>query len=145
MGGLAVGDVVVVAVAVGEAVGLGEGVPVALRSMPQVGLVIEGSRIAPTTALVQPASYTFAALPRATTSDQCCVTCGNVKACGCKVLHSCGSCCAGPCCPVEEITIEARYFPAVPLTVPGHSATDYSADDGRGRNIRHEMRAMVHA
>ncbi len=28
----------------------------------------------------------------------CCVRCGNVTACGCRVTMSCGSCCAGSCC-----------------------------------------------
>lgn len=28
----------------------------------------------------------------------CCVNCGSVTACGCKVTMSCGSCCAGACC-----------------------------------------------
>ena len=30
--------------------------------------------------------------------DLCCVTCNEVKACGCAVQAPCGSCCAGECC-----------------------------------------------
>ena len=97
-----------------ETVNAREGVPVALRSMPQVGLVIEGSRIAAPTALVRPAAYTFASMPRATMTDRCCVTCGIVTACGCKVQGDCGFCCVEPCCPPPTVTLEAQFFPATP-------------------------------
>ncbi|MCP4662747.1 MAG: hypothetical protein GY856_45720 [bacterium] len=28
----------------------------------------------------------------------CCVTCEDIRVCGCSVEHSCGSCCESPCC-----------------------------------------------
>ncbi|MBW3571969.1 MAG: hypothetical protein KY467_12770 [Gemmatimonadetes bacterium] len=90
-----------------------EGVPVALRSMPRVGLVIEGSRIPQAAAMVRPASYTFASLPRAI-QDGCCVVCDGFIACGCKVESSCGTCCVNPCCEPPVITLEGRFFPAAP-------------------------------
>jgi hypothetical protein len=96
-----------------ETVTAREGVPVALRSIPSVGLVIEGSRIAGATAMVRPAAFTFAAMPRST-QNRCCVTCGKVTACACAVEADCGSCCSGPCCPPPPITLEGRFFPAVP-------------------------------
>lgn len=95
-----------------ETVNVREGVAAAVRSMPRVGLVIEGSRIAAPVAVVRPISYTFTAMPR-TAGDQCCVTCGNVKACACAVQADCGQCCVRPCCPPEEITMESRFFPRV--------------------------------
>jgi hypothetical protein len=32
------------------------------------------------------------------TTGTCCVTCNNVRACGCAVYMDCGSCCTGECC-----------------------------------------------
>lgn len=90
-----------------------EGVPVALRSIPRVGLVIDGSRIAQPRAVVRPAAYTFASMPQAT-QDRCCVQCGDYVACGCKVDATCGFCCVEPCCPPPVITAEDRYFPRAP-------------------------------
>lgn len=96
-----------------ETVTAREGVPVALRSIPHTGLVIEGSRIAAPTAMVRPATYTFASMPWMAL-HRCCVTCGKVTACGCAVESDCGWCCAGPCCPPPPITLEGRFFPAAP-------------------------------
>lgn len=31
-------------------------------------------------------------------ADSCCMTCGGMDFCGCYVVASCGSCCAGSCC-----------------------------------------------
>lgn len=93
-----------------ETVNVREGVPVALRSIPNVGLVIEGSRLAAPTSMVQPVAYTFTSMPRPLQA-RCCVTCGNVTACACAVEADCGKCCSGPCCP-PEITLEARFFPS---------------------------------
>lgn len=86
-----------------------EGVAIPIRSMPQVGLVIEGSRAAQASAAVQPAVFTFASLPRAA-QDGCCVTCGGVIACACAVQASCGSCCVNPCCR-KQVTLQDRFFP----------------------------------
>jgi hypothetical protein len=96
-----------------ETVTAREGVPVALRSIPTVGLVIEGSRIADRASMIRPAAFTFSSMPRAT-QNECCVTCGNVRACGCAVLMECGACCVAPCCPPPDITLEARFFPRAP-------------------------------
>lgn len=96
-----------------ETVTASEGVPVALRSIPRVGLVIEGSRIVDRAAMIRPAAFTFTSFPRAQ-QGECCVWCGNVRACGCAVVMDCGACCVPPCCPPPDITLEARFFPRAP-------------------------------
>jgi hypothetical protein len=98
-----------------ETVRAQRGVPVALRSMPSVGLVIEGVRRV--VAQAGAASYTFTArssfrVASARMTDRCCVTCGRVTACACAVSGDCGWCCAGACCPPPEPTSTDRVLPA---------------------------------
>jgi hypothetical protein len=98
-----------------ETVSAQRGVPVALRSMPSVGLVIEGIRRA--VAQAGAASFTFTArtsvrIASASMVNRCCVTCGRVTACACAVSGDCGSCCSGPCCPPVEPTSTDRVLPA---------------------------------
>ena len=93
------------------------GVPVALRSMPSVGLVVEAVRqVAPQGQVrVTSASFTASApvrIRRAVAQDRCCVTCGRVTACGCRVIGDCGDCCVGQCCPPPIETSNDRVFPA---------------------------------
>lgn len=93
------------------------GVPVALRSMPSAGLVIEGVRRAAPRAQVRPAAFNFtrsapARMARATLGDRCCVTCGTVTSCACRVINDCGNCCVNPCCPPPVETSNDRFLPA---------------------------------
>jgi hypothetical protein len=104
-----------------ETVNVREGVPVALRSIPTVALVIEGSRLAASTSRVQPIAFNFTSMPRSA-QNRCCVTCGKVTACACAVEADCGSCCSGPCCP-PEVTLEARFFPAAQRFASGRCGT----------------------
>jgi hypothetical protein len=99
-----------------ETVNARRGVPVALRSMPSVGLVIEGVRRVAPEAQAGLVSYTLAEratvrIARATMQDECCVTCGRIKACGCAVTGDCGSCCVRPCCTISETSTD-RVLPA---------------------------------
>ncbi len=92
-----------------ETVSARAGVPVALRSMPAVGLVVEGVRQAPAPQpRVQRISFPSS---RGFTPDTCCIRCGNVTACGCKVVGDCDSCCVAPCCPIIETSNEQRLMP----------------------------------
>lgn len=100
-----------------ETVGARLGVPVPLRSMPSVGLVIDGIRRVGPQAEAGTASFSFAAaapvrIARATMQDRCCVTCGQIMACGCAVSGSCGNCCVQPCCPPIKETAGDRFLPA---------------------------------
>lgn len=100
-----------------ETVNARMGVPVALRSMPSVGLVIEGIRRVALQAQAGGASFTFASsaqvrIASATMQDRCCVTCGRITACGCAVSGSCGGCCVIPCCPPVQVTSGDRFLPA---------------------------------
>lgn len=91
------------------------GVPVPLRSMPSVSVVVDGTRRRGTAAALAESSYHFALQSIAAPSfGECCVTCGLIRACGCAVTMSCGSCCADGCCPKPPIETETRfrYVPA---------------------------------
>lgn len=92
-------------------------VPAPLRSLPYTSVVIEGTRGPAANAAARPV-FNLAAYTRRLTagfSDRCCVTCGNVTACGCGVVHSCGSCCTGACCDSMPAPPPgggmAQYFP----------------------------------
>lgn len=92
------------------------GVPVALRSMPSVGLVIEGIRRVEPQAQAGATAFTFASsapvrIARATMQDSCCVTCGRITACGCAVSGDCGTCCVKPCCKISP-TSNDGFLPA---------------------------------
>jgi hypothetical protein len=92
-----------------ETVTARQGVPVAIRSMPSVSLVVDGTRRR-TAAAPAPVSGFQLALLRAAEPllfGECCVTCGLVRACGCSVTMSCGSCCADGCCPKPPIEQES--------------------------------------
>ena len=92
-----------------EVVEVRTGVPVAIRSMPSVGLVIDGVRTASAgPGLVSNLGRSFASLAQ----DSCCVKCGNVTACGCAVDGSCGTCCVIPCCRMEDPISNDRFLPA---------------------------------
>jgi hypothetical protein len=97
-----------------EKVNARQGIAVAIRSMPAVSVIVDGTRRRSTTSQA-PAQSTYrlaslgtSGLARPTTFDgECCVTCGNITVCGCAVSGmSCGSCCSDGCCkpkqPVEE-------------------------------------------
>jgi hypothetical protein len=93
------------------------GVPVALRSMPSVGLVIDAVRRVEAQAAARPAAFSFTAgapvrITRALMQDRCCVSCGGFVACGCKVSGDCGFCCVNPCCPPPIETSTDRVLPA---------------------------------
>jgi hypothetical protein len=92
------------------------GVPVALRSMPAMGLVVEGIRQAPPP---QPRAHSISytgspsvRIARTLAFEACCIRCGNVTACGCKVSGDCDFCCEAPCCPPPIETSTDRVLPA---------------------------------
>jgi hypothetical protein len=77
------------------------GVPVAVRSIPMVSIVIDGTRRPGVSA--QPVRFDFAAyaarMARSRMDpDVCCVSCNGWVACGCGVRMDCGMCCVGTCC-----------------------------------------------
>jgi hypothetical protein len=89
------------------------GVVVNLRSMPSVGLMIEAVRLAPR-AQAAPVRVSFAStesLARVLQQDFCCVSCGGVIACACRVTSACGTCCVAPCCPPPVETSGNRFVP----------------------------------
>lgn len=93
------------------------GVPVALPGMRSVSLVIDGVRRAENAGQgsVQLISNQLPTAVLPTFQTECCVECGNITACGCRVVHSCDFCCVSPCCrPGDPITqtAAARVFPA---------------------------------
>jgi hypothetical protein len=117
-----------------ETVTARRGVPVALRSMPSTGLVIDGIRTAAERSVI-PAFASLGALPSAARWE-CCHTCGNVTACGCRVVSECGGCCVGACCPrMEDPTSTDRFFPAP----RGFT----SANNDCGQPIRNEERLFT--
>lgn len=91
-------------------------VPAPLTSLPYMTVVIEGTR-APRTSARFGAGFSLAAYTRklaAGAFDRCCVTCGDVTACGCAVRGDCGSCCVNDCCktmPAPPPDGMAAYFP----------------------------------
>lgn len=80
------------------------GVPVAIRSMPTVSVIVDGTRQRQTAAGQAPSQFQVVALATQvrrsfpTFSGECCVKCGRVTACGCAVSSDCGSCCSDACC-----------------------------------------------
>ena len=94
------------------------GTPVALRSMPSVGLVIDAvPRAGPQAQGRQaPVAFTGSAPARIARAlrqdDRCCISCGGLVACGCKVSGDCGFCCVAPCCPPPIETSTDRVLPA---------------------------------
>lgn len=88
------------------------GVPVALRSMPSVGLVIDGVRSAEAVAAMTSNQAVRSAWRGFAMQDDCCVTCGNVTACGCRVVADCDFCCVAPCCKMEDPASFDRIVPA---------------------------------
>lgn len=95
-----------------EHVDVREGVPAVIPSMPTVSVVVDGTRQRQASADAQ-TLYQTAAL-RSAVSDgfrtrlfgECCVTCGNITACGCAVGMSCGSCCSDGCCRPTDPPID---------------------------------------
>lgn len=61
---------------------------------------------------VQLNDFSVGGLDMNAASGSCCVTCGNLTACGCAVKMSCGSCCIGQCCGTIEAT--GSIGPALP-------------------------------
>jgi hypothetical protein len=89
------------------------GVPVNLRSMPSVGLVVDGMRTANAPAVTTSFASLLSLRARAlSVSDRCCVECNGVTACACAVKSDCGYCCVIPCCPPEPMSGPSRFFPA---------------------------------
>ena len=106
------------------------GTPVPLKSIPQASVVVEGIRKSRVSGGATGRLDSFAStLPRTASASQlwepvrstalfgsCCVTCGNVTACGCAVSSDCGSCCSDDCCkvslPIRETSSEAPRTPA---------------------------------
>lgn len=96
------------------------GTPVPLKAIPRASVVVEGIRRAQASGEVAGMTAGFASNSsrvwepvRATALfGSCCVTCGNVTACGCAVSGDCGSCCSDSCCP--PIRIEANSSGSTP-------------------------------
>lgn len=80
------------------------GVPVAIRSMPTVSVIVDGTRQRQAAAGQAPSQFQVASLQTEVRRSlrafsDCCVTCGRVTACGCAVSGmTCGSCCSDGCC-----------------------------------------------
>ena len=83
------------------------GVPVAIRSMPTVSVIVDGTRQRQSAAGQAPSQFQVVSLAaqvrRALPAFDgwCCVRCGNVTACACAVSSECGSCCSDACCPQQ--------------------------------------------
>lgn len=78
------------------------GRPAPLRALPYFTVVIEGTRRADSPVSQVPAVQPIlATMTRGVLSadDYCCVSCGGITACACRVQGSCGYCCVGTCCP----------------------------------------------
>ncbi|HEU4556612.1 MAG TPA: hypothetical protein VFS20_02140 [Longimicrobium sp.] len=78
------------------------GRPAPLRALPYFTVVIEGTRRADAAVSQVPtARPILATLTRGilNADDYCCVSCGGITACACRVQGSCGYCCVGTCCP----------------------------------------------
>jgi hypothetical protein len=124
------------------------GVPVAIRSMPTVSVVVDGTRRRPTAAGQVPSQFQFASLSTqvrrslATFSGDCCVTCGTVTACGCAVAGmSCGSCCSDACCPPPE---EEEKKPPPGGVVLFHAPRSFEQMVGRcGKQVKDEERILT--
>lgn len=102
-----------------ETVRATQGRPAALTALPYYTVVIDGTRRAnapvssiPTVRTVL-ASYTQGMRAWFGT---CCVTCGQVTACGCAVKHDCGSCCSDDCCPKQLPEVMLPREDTEPLT-----------------------------
>lgn len=94
-----------------------QGVPVALPAMPSTSLVIDGVRraepvAAGTQTRYQLMSYARPGIRLASQQTECCITCGNVTACGCRVVHTCDFCCLAPCCRPGDFGGTASVLPA---------------------------------
>lgn len=80
------------------------GVPVAIRSMPTVSVIVDGTRQRQAAASQAPSQFQVVSLATQVRRSfpafsYCCVTCGRVTACGCAVSGmDCGSCCSDGCC-----------------------------------------------
>jgi hypothetical protein len=92
-------------------------VPAPLTSVPDLTVVIQGTRTAQASAGAMPL-FNLAAYTRRMTrafDDYCCVVCGEAWACGCAVSSSCGNCCVQPCCSKMPAPPPgggmAQYFP----------------------------------
>lgn len=94
-----------------------QGVPVALPGMPSASLVIDGVRRAQPVASTAPSrdqliAYTARSLLRPSLQTDCCIRCGNVTACGCRVVGDCDLCCVSPCCRPGDIQVTRNALPA---------------------------------
>lgn len=90
-----------------EAVPATLGRPVPFKSLPLVTVVIDGVRGARATSGSGFVSFVGRV---GAFQDTCCVKCGGIGACGCKVSGTCGFCCINPCCP--EPVSNDRFLPA---------------------------------
>jgi hypothetical protein len=92
-----------------------QGIPVALPGMPSVSLVIDGVRTAQPVAApsgAQLIARAARAVVRPSLQTECCVRCGNVTACGCRVVHTCDLCCTAGCCRPGDIQQTMNLLPA---------------------------------
>jgi hypothetical protein len=110
-------------------------VPAPLRSLRYTAVVIEGTR-SPAANAATASLFNLAAYTRRLTAvfqDRCCVTCGNVTACGCAVSHDCGSCCVTPCCEKQPAPPPgggmAQYFPDRPIQNAGRSCKEVPVNE----------------
>ncbi|HEX2190212.1 MAG TPA: hypothetical protein VHG51_14995 [Longimicrobiaceae bacterium] len=109
------------------------GVPIALKSIPLASVVVEEiRRVRVSASGAVPLLFTASsARPWSSVAPvrffgECCVTCGNVRVCGCAVTHSCGSCCSDGCCeevPAGGTAAADGLVPAPPLRI-GQAGTD---------------------
>jgi hypothetical protein len=65
----------------------------------QLSIEVEGIQVGPSPqALDANRASTRKVGQYAPVGDDCCVTCGGLTACACRVSQDCGSCCSGACC-----------------------------------------------
>lgn len=112
-----------------------ENVPAPLTSVPDLTVVIQGTRTAQASAGALPL-FSLAAYTRRMMrafDDYCCVVCGEAWACGCAVSSSCGNCCVQPCCSKMPAPPpgggRALYFPDRPLQNIGRRCRAVPADE----------------
>lgn len=99
-----------------ERVDARQGVPVVIRSLSRFSVVIDGTRGRTASRPGQQARYQFSVNSAARRTlrpffGSCCVRCGTVQACACRVVMECGECCADGCCPVPPAEEDPKLPP----------------------------------
>jgi hypothetical protein len=110
-------------------------IPAPLTSLPNMTVVIEGTRRVQASATSAPV-FNLVAYTRHVTKafdDYCCIECQGYFACGCGVSTVCGYCCFSQCCkyvrPAEPASGMAVYFPDRPLQKAGRRCKEVPVNE----------------